>query len=161
MLNKKQARDVARAAEAVDRVLLDAVAQTVAEPGPEPARHILAELLRHDDRPEFGDGGPARMMAFIALAGRLTDVRAALADRPDRVEQVLGWVGEQLGPRFRARSRYTSGMLVDDAAANETSEYVDALREDYLPSLVWLLAGAVARYGDGDVGWLQEIEART
>lgn len=158
MLSRRQERDVRRAAEAVDTVLLDAVARTAAEPDAEPARHVLAELMTYDERPEFGDSAPTRMMAFVALAGRLADVRSALADRPERAEQVLGWVGEHLGPRCRARARYTSGMLVDDAAANEASEYVDALREDFLPSLVWLLAGAVARFADGDVDWLRRIE---
>jgi hypothetical protein len=158
VLNRRQERDVERAAEVVADAMLGAVARTVAEPGPGPARDTVAELAAYDERPEFGDGAPVRMMMFVALSGRCAAVRAELADTPERVDEVLVWIEEQLGPRFRARARYTAGMLADEAAATEAVEYVDALREDYLPSMVWLLAGAVARYGAGDVEWLRRLQ---
>jgi hypothetical protein len=36
--------------------------------------------------------------------------------------------------------------------------YSQALGDDFLPSLVWLVAGVVAVYGEGDVAWLRDLE---
>jgi hypothetical protein len=33
-------------------------------------------------------------------------------------------------------------------------ELADELQDDFLPALIWLAAGVVAEYGNGDAGWL-------
>jgi hypothetical protein len=123
MLSRREEREIAQAAEAVALVLREAVAATVAEPGPAPAREVVARILELDEQAGGTDGaGPGAR-----------------------------WIEEHLGARYRARARYTSGALRSDEAAVEIADYLDALRDDFLPSLVWLLAGAAACYSDGDV----------
>ena len=36
--------------------------------------------------------------------------------------------------------------------------YAQALRADFLPSLVWLIAAAVAVHGSGRIEWLGDLE---
>lgn len=157
MLSKRERQQVEEAAEAVVEVLRESVRATVADPGPGHARQVVGGLLTMDQRADAQDG-PARLMTTYTLLGWLTAVRAELSDRPERVDTVLGWIGENVGSRYRARARYTSAALRSDDEAGEIVEYLEALGDDFLPSLVWLLAGAVACYGDGDVEWLLSLE---
>ncbi len=152
-------QEIERAAEMVGGMLQTAVELTVNEPTPDPARQIIGELVNLDRRaaPDSENGG-AQVLAMLIMVRRLALVREQLADQPDRVEKVLGWIEESLGRRYRARSRYTSGPLESEAAAADISTYRPALRDDFLPTLVWLLAGAVAVYGAGDIAWLEALE---
>lgn len=159
MASKRQRQQLDQAADAVAQALRQAVHNTVSTGDPEPARQTINELAEIDHRSARGsDGRAARMMAMYTLLSWLAMVRDALDDRPQRVDEVLGWIGQTLGQRYRSRARYTSGSLHSDAAADEIAHYMDALRADFLPSLIWLLAGAVARYGEGDVEWLRHLE---
>jgi hypothetical protein len=157
-LGRRDREQIEEAARVVENGLLEAVRATIAEPGPEPARQTLAELREIEARgwPER-DGGPLRTMAVYALVGWLSVARDAVAERPDAVEAVLAWIEEHLGRRYRARARYTSPVLRTENGLAEITEYRDALGPDFLPSLVWLLAGAVAVHGDGDVDWLRRL----
>lgn len=158
-LTEKQQRDVERAAEAVGDALRQAVEATIAEHSPEPARETIMEIIdtgRHAPTPDGGN--PAAMMTTYLLLHWLGNVRAALVDHPDRVAEILAWVEEHLGHRCRLRARYTAVALDGPDGVDEIAEYARGLGADFMPSIVWLLAGAVARFGDGDVGWLQQIQ---
>lgn len=159
MLSKREREQVEHAARIVEDGLLDAVRETLAGSSPEPARRTLDELREIEARgwPETDGGGPLLTMAVYALVGWLSVVREAVADRPGAVDEVLGWIDEHLGRRYRARARYTSPVLRGEDGLAEITAYRDALGQDFVPSLVWLLAGAVAVHGDGDVGWLRGL----
>lgn len=159
MSRKRDSQQIELAAETISGALVEVVQSTIDDRTPEPSRGLIAEFLEIDDRAAPGDsGGPTELMTTLIVIRWLSLARKALADRPDRVEQVLAWIETALGRRYRARARYTSGILESDSAAADTMEYADALRDDFLPSFVWLLAGTVAVYGAGDAGWLRGLE---
>lgn len=159
MLDDQQQQDVTRAVEAVSGALRDAVQSTLDERTPEPARATIVEIVETGSRSLTADGGnPAAMMTTYLLLHWLATVREELAERPDRVSEILAWVEENLGKRCRLRARYTSVALEDAGGMDEIAEYAQALGADFMPSIIWLLAGAVARYGDGDAGWLQKLQ---
>jgi hypothetical protein len=58
------------------------------------------------------------------------------------VAAALGWVEEALGRRCRARAAFVSPLLVTPDAADDVARYRDALRGEFLPALLWLVAGA-------------------
>lgn len=148
--------DVAAAADRVSELILEAVEQTLAERSPDPGRRYLTGLAggRTDDE------RATELMVTLILVRWLSVARDAV-DRPDLVEPVLVWIGEQLGPRFAARARYTSGPLVGEETAAEIMGYRDALRGDFLPSLVWQLAAVVALHGKGEPEWLRRLVSRS
>lgn len=161
-LDEIELDEVQQALEAIGNLLADAVQATIDEPSPDPARQCARQFFDIDAHaaPDE-DGGPAQMMALLTLVRWLSLAREELADRPDRpgrVEDVLGWIEEHLGKRYRARARYTSGLLESKDAAGEVAIYQHALQEEFLPALVWLLAGAVARFGEGKIAWLRALD---
>ncbi|MGQ0574091.1 MAG: hypothetical protein ACT4RN_07780 [Pseudonocardia sp.] len=159
-MNKKQQATVIRAAEAVSTALRDAVQATVDERSPETARETVVAIAETGAGAPAPDGGnPAAMMTAYLLMHRLEQVRDALVDRPDRVEEILAWVEENLGRRYRLRARYTAAALEGPEGMEEVAVYAEALGADFMPSIIWLLAGAVARYGDGDADWLATLQA--
>ncbi|MGE3285210.1 MAG: hypothetical protein AB7J32_03780 [Pseudonocardia sp.] len=159
MLDKKQQADVARAADAVAAALRDAVQVTVDEHTPDAARHAVFAIVETGTRTPTPDGGnPAAMMATYLLLHQLTLVREALADRPDRVAEILAWIEENLGKRPRLRARYTSEALVNEEGIEEIAAYAEGLGPDFMPSMLWLLAGAVALHGDGDAEWITRLQ---
>lgn len=129
-----------------------AVAETLRDPSPEPARAVIDAMLDADDEIDAGPGEPppGETLALLVASRWLTAAR----DRTDvDTPRVLDWIGEHLGSRYRARARYVRGML--DGNASEAMQYADALGDDFLPALLWLAAGTVACHGDGDAAWLQ------
>ncbi|MEQ3554024.1 hypothetical protein WIS52_26425 [Pseudonocardia nematodicida] len=155
--------EVEKAYRLVSDVLAGAVRETLAAPGPEPARFALRQLTAGDrDVPDEATP-PGWSMSFLVLADWFDAARTALEDTDDRADRALGWVGRELGRRYAARARYTVAPLVDRADARETSHYVDALGEDFLASMVWTVAGLVAEFpapsGAGDDG--PEVWPRT
>ncbi|GAA2556059.1 hypothetical protein [Pseudonocardia hydrocarbonoxydans] len=162
MTDERGAREIAQAAEAIGDLLQRAVEATLEEPAPEPARQAAAQLYDVDSRavPE-SDNGPAQLMATLTLVRLLSLVREATPDRPERVEEVLGWIGTAMGKRYAARARYVAGVLESEAATADVPGVRQVLMTEFVPSLVWLLAGSVAVLGTGDAGWLRELEAGT
>jgi hypothetical protein len=159
-VSKAEERQFQQVAEAITALLAEAVKETLEQGSPEPARECVAELVDIDRHaaPEE-EGGPAELMATLALVRWAGLARLEVGEgRPGWVEDVLGWVEETLGKRYRARARYTSGALRSEEEAGEIMIYAGALRDDFLPSLVWLMAGAVALHGGGDIAWLRDLE---
>ncbi len=161
-MSKRYEQQIEQVAQAVTGLLTDAVQETIEQRSPEPARQCIARLL-HLDREAAPDdeSGPAELMATLGLVRWAGLARRDVGERPGWIEEVLAWIEESLGRRYRARARYTSGALRSDEDASEIMIYSDALQDDFLPSLIWLIAGVVARYGEGDVGWLRDLDRTT
>ena len=159
MASKQELREVEEAAEAIGGLLLRAIEATVTEASPVPAREAVGEFLAIDSSAAPGSGsGPAQLLATLTLSRWLGLAREELTDHPQRVDEVLAWIEENLGKRYRARARYTAPVLASEAGAGEITTYRAALQDDFLATLVWLLAGVVACYGGGDVDWLKGLE---
>lgn len=149
---------IAQAAERMSGLLIAAVEETLAERTPEPGRARIADLLGTDGRPAAGDEDRAtELMVTLILVRWLSVARERLAGQPDRIEPVLSWIDGALGRRYRSRAAYTASVLRDEAGAAEIMGFRKALQNDFLPSLVWLLAGVVATSGDGGVDWLRDL----
>jgi hypothetical protein len=141
------------------------VASTLAAGSPEPARRF-AERVRETDlliglqdgETEAGSDALGFSVAFLLLAGWLN---AVWSEHPDAAvaEEVVAAVQHRLGRATAQTARRASGML---GAAGEEYPSVrwltDELGDDILPSLIWLAAGAVLRYGEGEATWLRRHE---
>lgn len=125
--------------------LAGAVRETLAEPGPEPARFAVRRLTAADRELPEDEPPPGWSLAFLVLADWVEAARLVLADHPDRGDRVLGWISERIGPRYAARTRYTITPLTDPDSARETAHYVEALGDDFLATMIWTIAGLVAR----------------
>jgi hypothetical protein len=162
MASNKEQRAFEEVAGIIGDLLRTAVSATISDPAPDPAREAVGEFLDIDENAGSVDaaGGPTELLATLTLVRWHSLAREELADRPRRVEEVLAWIEENLGKRYRARARYTSPILLSEEGAREIVVYRSALEEEFLATLVWLLAGAVALYGDGDIAWLDELDSR-
>lgn len=162
MTDERGAREIAQAAEAIGDLLYRAVEATLEEPSPDPGRQATAQFVEIDDRaaPD-GDGGPAQLMATLTLVRQLSLVREATADRPERIDEALGWIGETMGKRYAARARYVTGVLKSEAATADVPGMRQVLLSEFIPSLVWLLTASVAVSGGGDLDWLRDLETGT
>jgi hypothetical protein len=162
MVKTRETREMEQAATTVGDLLADAVGATLEHRTPEAAREAAAELVGVDARaaPQTR-GGPAQLMGMLTLVRWLGLVREATPDRAARVDEALDRVGELLGSRYRARARYVAGALESEEAAVEVPAAQAALQAEFLPALTWLVAGAVAEFGGGDVAWLRGLENGT
>jgi hypothetical protein len=142
----------------VSDVLEGAVRETLAAPGPDPARFAVRQLTAVDKELPDDATPPGWSLAFLVLADWYDAARTTLAGSEDRAERALGWIEQHMGRRFAARARYTVTPLVDPDNARETSLYVDALGPDFLPTMVWTVAGLVAEFPADDT---EEIWPRT
>ncbi|MBP2369981.1 hypothetical protein [Pseudonocardia parietis] len=165
MASKENQVGIEDAYRLVSEVLEGAVRETLASPGPEPARFAVRELTAVDDGLPEDATPPGWSLAFLVLADWYDAARTALADTDDRADRALAWIAENMGKRFAARARYTVTPLVDPANARETSLYVEALGDDFLPTMVWTVAGLVAAFPADDPAeiWprIRADEART
>jgi hypothetical protein len=138
------------------------VAATVADRSADPAR-VFAGQVRATDlavgeeigATEDDEGGaPGLSMAFAVLAGWLAAAREEVAD-PRMADRVIAWIGAGPGADCARAAERAAGILGAETAGDVTvQELADELRDDFLPVLIWLMAGVVAEYGDGDVAWL-------
>ncbi|MGI5130883.1 hypothetical protein ACQEVB_29040 [Pseudonocardia sp. CA-107938] len=155
MAKQQELADIAAATNRISELVLDAVRATLAERSAEPARQALTPLSGG-----FTDEQRTiELMVTLILVRWLSVVRDHV-ESTDLVEPVLAWIRDELGPRYAARARYTSEPLVDEERAADIMGYRDALRDDFLPSLAWQLAAAVALHGDGSVEWLRDLVGR-
>ena len=158
MSRKRDQQEFEGAAEAVGGLLIEAVQATINDRTPDPARDCIEEFRAIDDRVvPADDGGPTELVATLTLVQWLSAARNELLDRPGRVEEVLAWIEAAMGRRYRGRARYTAGALESVDGASETMEYAAALQDEFLPSMIWLVAGVVAVYGEGDAAWLRRL----
>ncbi|MBC8092918.1 MAG: hypothetical protein H7Y15_13465 [Pseudonocardia sp.] len=162
MARTPQNREMEQAATTVADLLADAVQATISHGTPSAAREAVEELESVDARtaPEHR-GGPAQLLGMLTLVRWLGLVREETPDRAERVEESLNRVAELLGPRYRSRARYVAGPLQSVETADDVEQGQAALQGEFLPALVWLVAGAVAEFGAGDVDWLRKLENGT
>lgn len=142
--------------EMVQQLLLVAIRLTLESGSPEPARKQAALVTRIDDGVAGFDSGPppAQSVALVVLTRWLTRPGGQeSAARPD-ADEVLDWVEQNLGKRYRARARYMIGVLDVSTAVETVQVYAGALAEDFLPTLIWIASALVALYGDRDPDWL-------
>lgn len=145
------------AAQLAER-LITAVDETLLTHTPHPSRDRIAVTLDIGRAAEPDeDGRTTRLMVTLILIRWLSVARAKFADRPDRVADALTWIEDTLGKRYAARARYTSAVLRDEEGASEVLQYREALGDDFLPALVWLLAGVVATEMAGDLAVLARL----
>ena len=136
------------------------VARTLTDPSPQHARDFTArvtemDLVLVDTEMNDAEGELGLSTAFAVVARWLAGVREECADEPV-AEEALGWVRSNLGPVCTTLSGRAAGILGPRANLERTAqESVDELSDDFLPALIWLTAGAVARYGGEDMAWLR------
>jgi hypothetical protein len=156
---RKQERDLDRAMDILAGALVDAVRDTIAERSPEPARELVAEF--EEIEVSDSDGGSIVELLMLVVLHFVAVVREELAEHPDRVEQSLAWVQDNLGTRCRLRARCVSPALRNAGGEDEITEVVEGLGPDFIPSIIWLLSGATGSFGGGGAGWLRGLhEAR-
>jgi len=155
--NEQQERtQIAEAAERISELVLETVEATLAERSAEPGRRYLSGLSGG----QTDDERTTELMITLIMVRWLSVVRDQVGTG-ELVEPVLAWIGEELGPRYAARARYTSAPLVSEDTAADIMGYREALRGDFLPSMAWQLAAAVALYGEGAIDWLRELVGRS
>lgn len=145
--------------EEIVQMLQHAVRVTLETNSPEPARSEIARVIAIDD--EIGDVDeppPGQMITLLVLARWLATTAQEL-DQPV-ADEVLDWIADNIGARYRARARYVIGVLDPADAAEALQQYADALAEDFLPTLIWIATALVALHGDRDPGWLTPVSAR-
>jgi hypothetical protein len=156
-------------AEVVDMLAgqLEAIVQeTVTRPSPEPAR-LLADRVAEADQVAIeyddadpdelggGEGVPGVSMAFAILAAWISGARQEL-DTPDLADTVLDWITTHLGEPAAVLARRAAGLLgAPDAPNLAVNQLAEDLGHDFIPAILWLIAGMVAAYGAGDVVWLR------
>lgn len=130
-----------------------AVAATLSERSPEPARLLAAAVidtdasvaLHHAEAADLGQG-----VAYLILARWIMSIQ-----RHERQSEhgALGWVARHLGPVCAAAADLAVATL------SPTADICEELGQELLPALVWLTAGLVAEYGDGDATWLRRYDS--
>jgi hypothetical protein len=146
--------------ESIRTLLRATVAATLEQLDPDIARTRLARVAEVDAEIEaegLDDRAPGQWFADLALT---TWLMAAGRSREEGglAHPVLAWVVANLGPVGSALERIAVGLLDEPHDMEAVQGAIDELDDDFLPSLVWLAAGAVAVAGDGDVTWLDRLD---
>jgi hypothetical protein len=144
--------------EILDDRVRSAVRDTLAARSPEPAREEVRCLVESDG--EMGDpdvvpgdlgGAPAQGMALAILLGWLANRGPRPIPTAART-RVPEWAAETLGPRAGKVTAQLIGITgSEDGRREALGSTADELGEDFLAGLMWIAAGLVALYGEGDV----------
>lgn len=97
----------------------------------------------------IGTGETIAVVVLIWWLSRLRD--------PEMVEGALSWVRTELDPDAARQATRASSLLCSAFDAPMIIGLRKELGTDLIPALTWLAAGAVTRYGGGDVNWLPHI----
>lgn len=135
-----------------------AVASTLAERSPVPARELTAQVIDTDLSVAVEDTDAAALgqsVAFLVLTTWITSLRAEWCD--DNADgRAVDWVGRELGSACAEVAHLVATAHTDQ----DTQRVSGELGEDFLPGLVWLTTGLLAEYADGDVGLLRRSRGR-
>ncbi|SDG98241.1 hypothetical protein [Pseudonocardia oroxyli] len=151
------ARENELVVEILDDRVRRAVRDTLDARSPEPAREEVRCLVESDG--EMGDpdvvpgdigGAPAQGMALAILLRWLANRGPRPVPTAART-RVPAWVADTLG----ARPGEVAATLIGITGSEEERRAAlgpaaDELGEDFLAGLMWIAAGLVALYGDGD-----------
>lgn len=136
------------------------IARTVEDRSPEPARGFAARLAEADllIAAESGPGYGAHdalgvTITSLVLVSWLTRVCPKQFDK-DVAEAVLRAVHEELGLQCANAASVAMDLAWDTELPVGLAVGRDKLGDDLVPALVWLAAGLVWRFGDGEVTWL-------
>ena len=141
--------------------LREVVGRTLRDREPDAARDYFDDLVDAvEEMPDDDAPGLPLELSLMVLFGWLAGIREAHADAW-LFARVHGWIGSELGAELAARSRLAGGLLGAAETRDVTLEkLLDELDDDALPVLIWLAAGAVATYGDGDPAWLRQFDIK-
>lgn len=166
MSRRREDDEGGQLAAAVENLMAEAVRATLEERSPEPVQSCVRHLLAMDERASSDESHPVQLIATLTLLRWTRLVRLELGDRADDpaedigvvdIERALAWTEEALGQRYRVRAAYVSGAIRNEETMAESMAYRRALRDQFLPALLWLITGTVAVHGAGDVGWLGRL----
>ncbi|MEJ2890800.1 hypothetical protein [Actinomycetospora aeridis] len=133
------------------------VAATLEQRDADIARAWHARLVDADEHVrDEDDRSPGQWFADLAVTTRLLQV-GRQADGGDLARRAVGWVAE-LGESAPAVERLGVALLDQPQDVAAVEPCIVELGDDYLPAMVWLLTGAVAVAGDGDVRWLDALD---
>ena len=144
----------------VRALLRETVATTLEHLDPSIARARLARVAEIDAEIEaegLDDRAPGQWFADLALTTWLMTAGRS-REGGGLAQSVLAWVAANLGPVGSALERIAVGLLDEPHDMEAIEGAIDELDDDFLPSLVWLVAGAVAVAGEGDVAWLDRLD---
>jgi hypothetical protein len=132
------------------------ISRTLLERSPDAAREF-ADRVTDTDLAMMADGEDAgtlgQSVAFLVLSSWLTAVSDAQFDPritdPSLTDRALDWVRVVLPPEcapLALRASGTIGLVPDE----DVQQVAADLGDDFLPGLVWFVAGLVAEYGGSD-----------
>ncbi|MFC5142544.1 hypothetical protein ACFPK1_30260 [Actinomycetospora rhizophila] len=130
---------------------------TLEQLDPDVARAWYARLAAADEHvSDEDDRSPGQWFADLALTARL--LRVGLINESDGLAgRVVAWVAE-LGESAPALEPLAVALLDKPQDVEVVEPCAEQLGEDYLPAMAWLLAGAVAVAGEGDIRWLDALD---
>ncbi|GAA1856852.1 hypothetical protein GCM10009836_41400 [Pseudonocardia ailaonensis] len=138
----------------VRRAVDDTLEAGTAEPAREEVRCLIAsdgEMGDPDADPDGLGGAPAQGVAFMVLIGWLANQGPRpipTAARTRVPEWVRGTLGAEAGDAVDTVIGVIGSTEEREAAIGPVA---DGLGDDFLAALMWIAAGLVALYGDGDV----------
>ncbi|WP_181782423.1 hypothetical protein [Pseudonocardia pini] len=143
--------------EIIDDRVRRAVVDTLGTSSPEPAREEVRCLVASDGEtagpeadPEGFGGAPAQWMALAVLLGWLGNHGPRPIPTAART-RVPEWAGRTLGERPGEVVAQLIGIIGSEEERHAVlGPEADALEDDFLAGLMWIAAGLVALYGDGD-----------
>jgi hypothetical protein len=143
--------------------LQEVVAATIQQRSPAPARLLATRVMQTDmdvnaetqPSDDADQDAPGISLAFAVLAGWLSSAREKHAAVPHMDDRVLSWVEKNLGTEYAQIAEKATGIIGGEPHGDTTvQDLADALDTDFLPALIWLTAGVVAEYEDGDASRL-------
>jgi hypothetical protein len=134
--------------------LSNVISRTLADRSPFPARDFTDRIIETDlamatESDEAGTLGQS--VAYLVLSSWWNSVSAATFD-PTLTQRAVDWVRAEL-PLECAAPALRAADAVGPAADHEVTQIADELADDFLPGLIWLAVGLVAKYGDSDPTW--------
>lgn len=145
--------------EILDSELRIAVANTLKYKSPEPALDFDEWVAGRDDaiaddREPDGEQRPGALFSIYLLVGWLRELRADQADL-ESSDKAFEWIQANLEPECVQLAAIAAHIYQADPGERSVIEQAfDDLEGEVLPALVWLVAGAVAEYGNGDIACL-------
>jgi hypothetical protein len=105
-------------------------------------------------------GDHPRMLLDVGMSSVLSGWVAGALAVGCTMDDALDWVSIHQGPEAAAMAVAIAGTFGASQVRDTPPADAAGLRRGILPGLVWLVAGMVARHGEGDPVWLLRVRAR-